>query len=229
MLSTDSFATLLTTLSDLVVFQSQGFEQFLKKLIKVIMSVIPVDSCFIYVYDRHEKKLMLVASKKSHKKLIGTISLKTGEGITGWVAEHKKTVALGSNAYADERFKPFKEIPEDSFEAFMSVPVIDRQGVVGVVNLQNKTAYKFTREQIKIIEAIVHIIASAFENVLLARRVGSLEIKLEERKVIERAKGILMKKQAISESEAFRLMRRDAMKHRKSLREIAEAILLVWG
>lgn len=229
MLSAESFTNLLSMLSNLVVFRSHDFEQFLKKLIKIIIKVIPVDSCFIYFYDREKKELILVASKKTHKKQIGNISLKRGEGITGWVAAHKKTVVLEKNAYKDERFKFFKELPEDKFEAFMSVPIIDRDGVVGVVNLQNKKPYKFTKDQITIIEAIVYMIASAFESVLLTRRVGSLELKLEERKIIERAKGILMEKRRMSESQAFALMRRDAMKHRKSLKEIAEAILLVWG
>ena len=155
-----SWSEIVDLLSELVVFESYDFQQFLKKLIKLLTKFIPVDACLIYFYDREHKQLILVGSKQSHKKLLGKIMLKTGEGITGWVAMHKKKVVLSKNAYRDERFKFFKELPEDLYEAFLSVPIIDKQGVVGVINLQNKVPYEFSEEQIKTVEAIVKIISS---------------------------------------------------------------------
>ena len=121
--------------------QQATSQEFLNKLIKLILKIIPVESCLIYFYDREKKELILVASKKPHEKLMGKIKLRWGEGITGWVAAHKKTAALTKEAYKDNRFKFFEELPEDRFEAFLSVPIIDREGVVGVINLQNKTAF----------------------------------------------------------------------------------------
>src|SRR3989338_9133687 len=123
-----SWVEVVNLLSDLVVFDSYEFQQFLRKLIKLLTQCIPVDSCLIYFYDRHTKQLILVGSKQSHKKLLGKITLKTGEGITGWVAAHKKTVLLPKNAYRDDRFKFFKELPEDLYEAFLSVPIVDKVG-----------------------------------------------------------------------------------------------------
>src|SRR6188472_1091389 len=93
--------------SNLVVFKHYDFKSFLQKLIEVVMKIVPVDACLIYFYDRERKELILVASKKSHDELIGNITLKKGEGITGWVAEHHKTVAIEKEAYKDARFKSF--------------------------------------------------------------------------------------------------------------------------
>lgn len=227
--SNQTFFAAFELLSQLVVFDSYDFEQFLKKLIKLFTQLVPVDSCLIYFSDRTEKKLILVGSKQSHKKLLGKISLKTGEGITGWVAQHKKTVVLEKHAYRDERFKYVKELPEDMFEAFLSVPIIDREGVVGVINFQNKEPYSFSHDQIKTLEAVVKMIASAFETILLQRRVNVLETKLEDRKKIELAKGLLMKHDRLSEEEAYNKLQQEAMKKRKSMREIAEAVLLIYG
>lgn len=224
-----AWTQVINLLSDLVVFDSYTFQQFLKKLIKLLTQLIPVDSCLIYFYDRHAKELILVGSKQSHKKLLGKITLKTGEGITGWVAAHKKTVILSKNAYRDERFKFFKELPEDMYEAFLSVPIVDKQGIAGVINFQNKEPYTFNTEQIQTVEAIVKIIASAFEKVALERKVVHLETKLEERKIIEKAKGILMKQKNISEKDAYDLLQREAMKKRKSMKEIADAVILVYS
>jgi uroporphyrinogen-III synthase len=229
MTKTDSWPKIINLLSEVVVYDSVNFEQFLKKLIKLITQVIPVDSCLIYFYDRGENKLNLIASKKTHKNLLGKISLQKGEGITGWVATHQKAVVLPKKAYEDERFKSFSELPEDKYEAFLSVPIIDKEGVIGVINLQNRTEYDFTKEQIGLIESLVKIIASAFEKVVLERQVTDLQEKLEERKVIEKAKGILMKEKKISENEAFQLIRKEAMRKRKTMKEIAEAMLLVFG
>lgn len=224
----ESWVKIIDLLAELVVFESYDFEQFLKKLMKVTLNIIPVNSCLVYFYDREEKDLILIASKKPHEKLMGKLSMKEGEGITGWVATHGKVVVLKKEAYKDPRFKSFEELPEDTFEAFLSVPIVDKEGVVGVMNLQNKDAYNFSKEQVKAIEAIVKIVSSAFEKIVLQRKVGRLEDKLEERIIIEKAKGVLMKKQKLSEHAAYELIRQESMKKRKSMREMAEAVLLVY-
>jgi two-component system, response regulator PdtaR len=56
--------------------------------------------------------------------------------------------------------------------------------------------------------------------------VGALKEKLEARKTIERAKGMLMELHGLTEAEAFGRMRRTSMDSRKSMKEVAEAILL---
>ncbi|MCX7997013.1 MAG: ANTAR domain-containing protein [Patescibacteria group bacterium] len=220
---------ILHALADLMVFKALSFDAFLKKLISLLNTVIPVDSCLIYFFDREKKVLTLCASKKTHKDLMGRITLEKGEGITGWVAEHRKTVVLAEKAYADERFKVFKELPEDRYEAFLSVPIIDREGVVGVINLQHRKPFSFSKDDVLLVEAIVKIIASAFEQVVLKRKVDDLEEKLQERKIVERAKGLLMKRDKMTEKKAYDMIRTEAMKKRKTMREIAEAIVLLYG
>jgi len=160
---------------------------------------------------------------------LGKIILKEGEGITGWVAENKKTVAIKEKAYLDPRFKFFKELPEDRYEAFLSVPIIDKQGLVGVINLQNKKPKVFSKKERQMVEIFASVIASGLRKVILQEKLGFLEEKLEERKIVEKAKGILMKKESLTEEEAYKKMQKEAMKKRKKLKEIAEAIILIWG
>ena len=223
---TQVFSQIATILSDLIVFDRLSLDQFLDKIIKLINKIIDVDSCFIYLYQN--KKLILFASKKSHKNLLGKITLKEGEGITGWVAEHKKTVTIKEKAYLDPRFKFFKELPEDRYEAFLSVPIIDKQGLVGVINLQNKKPKIFSKKERQMVEIFASVIASGLRKVILQQKLGFLEEKLEERKIVEKAKGILMKKENLTEEEAYKKMQKEAMKKRKRLKEIAEAVILLW-
>jgi uroporphyrinogen-III synthase len=224
---TQVFSQIATILSDLIVFDRLSLDQFLDKIIKLINKIIDVDSCFIYLYQN--KKLTLFASKKPHQNLLGKITLKEGEGITGWVAEHKKTVAIKEKAYLDPRFKFFKELPEDRYEAFLSVPIIDKQGLVGVINLQNKKPKVFSKKEKQMVEIFASVIASGLRKVILQEKLGFLEEKLEERKIVEKAKGILMKKENLTEEEAYKKMQKEAMKKRKKLKEIAEAVILLWG
>lgn len=223
-----AFFQIIQLLSDLVVFKSYDFKQFLKKMISLMNKIVPVDACLIYFFDRERNELTLVGSKKTHPKLMGKVVLKKGEGITGWVAENEKTVLLKKQAYKDKRFKYVEELPEDTYEAFLSVPIVDKKGIIGVVNLQNKEPYDFSKEQVKTIEAMVHIIASAFEKVLLERKVDDLQTQLMERKLVEKAKGILMKKQGLSEKQSYDLIRKEAMRKRKSMKDIAEAVILLY-
>ena len=72
----------------------------------------------------------------------------------------------------------------------------------------------------------MHIANSRFaEARLLATEIDDLNERLETRKALDRAKGLLMEK-GLSEPEAFRRLQKLAMDKRKSLREIAEAVLL---
>lgn len=222
-----SLTEIINLLSEIIVFNQLDFNQFLKRLIRIIVKIVPADACLIYFHDQHTKKLILVGSKKPHEAM-DNISMKEGEGITGWVAQHQKTVAIEKKAYLDERFKPFKELPEDKFESFLSVPILNETGTIGVLNIQNKEPYIFTKQQIKTIESLVKIIASAFAKTVWERKINKLETQLEERKVIEKAKGILMREKNISEQDAFAFMRKESMNKRKSMKEIADAIILIW-
>src|SRR5476651_349665 len=225
MKTTDSSVIdIINLLYELVVFKQYDFNEFLERFIKIIQKIIPSDSCLIYFYDLDKKKFILIGSKNPHREILGNIIMKEGEGITGWVAKNLKSVAITKEAYKDPRFKPFKELPEDTYESFLSVPIVNETGIVGVINIQNKLPYDFTHEQIKTIESLVKIIASAFVKIVLERKINSLEAKLEERKKLEKAKVILMKVKGMNENEAFAFIRRESMNKRKTMLEIAEAI-----
>jgi two-component system, response regulator PdtaR len=60
----------------------------------------------------------------------------------------------------------------------------------------------------------------------LERELGDLKEALEARKLVERAKGVLMEVHGLREAEAFHRIRKTSMDSRKSMREVAEAVLL---
>ena len=110
--------------------------EVLQAIVDVVMGATEADACLIYLHEGDD--LVLCASNTPHPAQIGKLRLKMGEGITGWVARERRMVAIGQQAYKDPRFRFFQDLPEDTFEAFLSVPVISREEVVGVINLQHR-------------------------------------------------------------------------------------------
>src|SRR6266852_3792769 len=124
----------------------------LRELVDFATSVVNCDSCFIYVLE--DKELVLRASKNHHPHLVGRLRIKVGQGITGWVAQHREPAFVSRNAAADPRFKMFGELPEDRFEAFLSVPLVSRGRLVGVINLQNREACVYSEREIGLISTL---------------------------------------------------------------------------
>ena len=74
---------------------------------------------------------------------------------------------------------------------------------------------------------VIEVAMARFDEFMsLERELGSMKEALESRKVVERAKGILMEVHGLRETEAFHRIRRTSMDSRKSMKEVAEAILL---
>src|SRR5882672_640735 len=96
----------------------------LREIIDLVVDVTRGDSCLVYLLDETGDNLVLRASKNPHPRLMGKIAMRIGEGITGWVAQEVQTVAIPRHASKDTRFKQFHTLPEDRYEAFLSVPII---------------------------------------------------------------------------------------------------------
>lgn len=205
---------------------SLEIDKLLNNIVDIALGVTKGDSCLIYVTDAKKKELVLRASKNPHKNLLKKIKLKLGEGLTGWVAKENKPVAITSGANKDARFKYFRSLPEDQFEAFLSVPITDRHGVCGVINIQHKSKHKHSTMEINLLTAIGKLVGGAVENALLIEESLALKEALEMRKIIEKAKGIIMIKRKISEDAAYKVIQKESMDSRRSLKEIAEAIIL---
>src|SRR6202046_296657 len=98
-----------------------GFHEVLSRVVEFASALVKCDSCLIYVLEGEE--LVLRASKNAHPDVVDRLKLRVGQGITGWVAEHKEPVAISEEAALGSRFQVFHELPEDNYEAFLSVPL----------------------------------------------------------------------------------------------------------
>ena len=206
------------------ISSSAPLQAVLQDVVEFVTSVVRCDSCFVYLLE--DGDLVLRASRNPHPELVNRLKLKLGQGITGWVAEHREPVAVSSHAFMDPRFKMFSDLPEDRFESFLSVPMVSGGRLLGVINLQNRASYQYSPREISLTATVGFMIGAEVERARLESENVKLSARLESRKIVERAKGILQREMRISEEAAYRAMQHESQQTRKSMREIAEAVLL---
>ncbi|HET6145160.1 MAG TPA: GAF and ANTAR domain-containing protein [Candidatus Acidoferrales bacterium] len=195
----------------------------LHEVVRFVTEVTNCDSCLIYVLDKDE--LVLRASKNFHAEVVDHLKLKVGQGIAGWVAQHLEPVVISEQAYLDSRFQLFHELPEDRFEALLSVPIVSGGRLVGVITVQNRSPHRYGDREIQLIATIGFLIGAEVERVRLESENLLLLDRLATRTYVDRAKGILQRNLHITEDEAYRMMRRQSQNKRKSMKEIAETIM----
>src|SRR4051794_26856531 len=203
---------------------ADGFHEVLSKVIDFATALVKCDACLIYVLEGDE--LVLRASKNPHPDVVDRLKLRLGQGITGWVAAHREPVAIPERAGQDPRFQFFHELPEDSYEAFLSVPLMCRGRVVGVVNLQHRQHHVYRRREIRMISTIGYLVGAEIELARLEEANSTLADQLQTRKLVERAKGILQRDLGLSEEQAYLALQRQSRQKRRPMKEIAEAIVL---
>jgi signal transduction protein with GAF and PtsI domain len=203
---------------------TDGLHEVLVRVLDCTVDLVKCDSCFIYVLTGDE--LVLRASKNPHEDLVDRLKVRVGEGITGWVAEHLEPVSISRHAFKDARFRFFNELPEDNYEAFLSVPLLSRGRVVGILNLQHRQPHVYSQRQVRLISTIGFLVGAEVEMARLETENSNLSQQLETRKLVERAKGILQRDLAISEEQAYLALQRQSRQKRKPMKEIAEAIVL---
>src|SRR6185369_2650212 len=111
----------------------------LQRSVSLVVEFMTCDSCLLYLLDGQE--LVLVASNQPHPDVIGKVRLKLSEGLTGWVARERRLLTISREAYHDPRFKLFTDLPEDTYEAFLSAPVMVKGRVTGVINVQHRETH----------------------------------------------------------------------------------------
>lgn len=205
------------------ISRTLALKDILSNVVGIIGRVTRADSCLLYLIAGRE--VVLQASLKEHPRL-NQIRMKLGEGITGWVAEEKRTVAIARRAYDDPRFKLFNALPEDKYEAFLSVPIWYQGKVIGVINVQHRRPHRHTKAEIKLMETVGKQIGGLLQIVQLVSETQALQEALETRKKISRAKAILMKRHGLEEAAAHQLLLKKSMDKRRSLKEVAEAVIL---
>ena len=200
-------------------------EDVLKLIVTLTANVMKAKICALWLLDENTQELKIRATQAMSREYLKERSIKVGEGIVGLIAKEKKPMVI-PNVLEDSRYKEKELAKKEGLVSMLSVPMMVKKRVIGVVNCYTTKAYNFTKSDIDLLSTIANQAAVAIENTELLVKTKIIQEELESRKKIEKAKGILMKEQHISEEEAYNLIRKSSMNKRVSMKEIADAIII---
>jgi GAF domain-containing protein len=200
-------------------------EELLRLIVNVTAEVMNSKICSLMLLDPQSKELVIKATQSVSESYNKKPNIKLGEGIVGKVAQENKTICV-LDVKKDSRYVNRDIAKEESLCSLACVPLAVKGKVIGALNCYTSQKHKFTKPELDVLTALANQAAVAIENAELDLRVRSAEEALTTRKLIERAKEILSQEANILPSEAYRLIQKQSMDSRKSMREIAEAIIL---
>ncbi len=126
--------------------------EVLHGIVGLVGEFMACDSCLLYLIDNGQ--LVMCASNPQHPAMVGKVRLQMSEGLTGWVARERRLLSISREAYNDPRFKYFSDLPEDTFESFLSAPVIARNRVVGVINVQHRMPHAHSGSEMELLTTV---------------------------------------------------------------------------
>lgn len=196
----------------------------LELVLEFVMAVVKCDSCFVYVLEGSD--LILRASLNPHEGVVDRLKLRMGQGITGWVAEHKKPLAVASDASLDPRFQFFDELPEDCFEAILAVPILCRYKLVGVINVQHRESHHYNQRDIQLISTIGFLIGPEIELARVDAENSKILESSEAQRLVDEAVRVLQHDLRTNQHTAKAALQKYSRQSGKSMKEVAQALLL---
>lgn len=214
----------LTKISDAVV-SNLYLEEILKLIVTVTAEVMNSKICSLMLLDKTTQELVVKATQSVSEFYNKKPNAKLGEGIAGRVAQQGKPITV-LDVRKDKRYMNQSIAQKENLCSLLSVPLVFKGSVVGVLNCYTVRPHRFNPGEVRIIKSIASLSAIVIENFRLVVESQAIQEELESRKVVERAKGILMKREGLGEQGAYKLIRKYSMDKRKSMKEVSDAILL---
>ena len=200
-------------------------EELLRLIVHVTAEIMNSKISSLMLVDPNTKELVVRATQSISEAYNKKPNIRLGEGIAGIVAKDNKPIYI-LDVKDDKRYLNQDIAKKEGLCSLASVPLAVKGRVIGVLNCYTSKKHKFSKHELDLLTALANQAAIAIENAELDLRARSAEEALTTRKLVERAKEILAQEANILPSEAYRLIQKQSMDSRKSMREIAEAIIL---
>ena len=223
----DDYIQALTDISHAITSDIY-LEDLLKLIVMVTAKVTGVDICSLWLIDETVKppKIRLKATQAIAPEYVKDRSLNLDEGVVGYVATHCKPLII-KNVLRNRRFKEKEMARQMGLVSMVGVPLLlKNEKVIGVLNCFTMEQHEFSRTEVNLLTAVANQAAVAILNTELMVKTQVIQEELETRKLVERAKEILMQRMRLNGDEAYRWLRKKSMDSRKSMRRVAEAVLL---
>ena len=203
-------------------------EDILKLIVMVTAKVTGVDICSLWLIDenKNHQKIRLKATQAIDHDYVKDRALSMDEGVVGYVATHGQPLIV-KDVLKEPRFKEKEMAKKLGLISMLGVPLqVKDKKVIGVLNCFTAKPHDFSETEVDLVTAVAHQAAVAILNTELMVKTKVIQEELETRKLVERAKEVLMHRRKMDGDEAYRWIQKRSMDSRKSMRRVAEAIIL---
>ncbi|MFC1808713.1 GAF domain-containing protein [Candidatus Omnitrophota bacterium] len=214
----------LTKISEAIISDSY-LDDILKFIVTVTAEMIQSNICSLMLVDKAGKELVVKATQSISEEYNTKQNIPIGKGIAGLVAQTGEPLTV-LDVRKDKRYISQDIARKANLCSLLSVPLVLKKTVIGVLNCYTPTSHTFNTSEITIIKSIANQAAIVIENFRLVVESKVIKEELESRKIVEKAKKILMTQEDIEEQEAYQRIRKFSMDHRRNIRDVAEAIVL---
>jgi GAF domain-containing protein len=182
--------------------------------------------CSIMLLNEKKDELVMKAAQSLSLGYQKKANVKVNGSIVGEVLKTKKA-AVVYDVRKEEKYG-FKDLAiKENLTSMLSVPMVVKDKAIGVINVYTKDPHHFAKEEIDVLQMVANQAAVAVENTHLMKEALKAKEALETRKLIERAKGILMRLSNFGEEEAHKIIHKKSMDSCKTMKEISESIILM--
>ena len=200
-------------------------EDILRLVVTVTAETMDSNICSLMLIDEKKNELVIRATQSISEAYNKKPALKVGEGIAGKVAKENKPIII-KDVTKEKEYKQKDIAQKENLCSLLCVPLAVKGKVIGVINCYTSKPHEFSEAEVNLLTSIANQAAVAIENTELIVRSKVIQEELQTRKRLERAKGILMRREKITEEQAYLKLQKYSMDNRKSMREVAEAIIL---
>jgi len=214
----------LTKISS-VITSELYLDDILKLIVTITAEILGSKICSLMLLNE-KGELIIKASQSVSDEYLQKPPLMIGEGLAGMVVKEKKPISAYN--IAKDKYYKYKNIAKkEGLSSVLCIPLIVKNRVIGAIDIYTSVPHTFTEKEEEVLTNVANQSAIVIENTELLVKTKVIAEELETRKIVERAKGILMNRDNITEQQAYRTIQKQAMDKRKTMKEIAEAILLL--
>jgi GAF domain-containing protein len=211
------------------ISQALGYDLSLRDVLQLVVTMtadlMQSKICSILLYDEVNQELSIAATQSLSEDYRNKPNLKLYESVSGRAVITKVPVAI-----ADVRVEPgfgHQEMARrEGIVSLLCIPMLLKGKVIGVINSYTSQSHPYGQKQITLLSMVASQAAIAIENARLNSATLAIQKDLEARRLLDKAKTLLMAEQDLTEPEAFRMIQKKSMDTRKPMRKIAEAIIL---
>ena len=203
-------------------------EDILKLIVMVTAKVTDVEICSLWLIDKSVKpiKIRLKATQAIDPDYVKDRSLNLNEGVVGYVVTNKLPLIV-KDVLQEPQFKEKEMAKKLGLVSMAGVPLqVKDEKIIGVLNCFTSRPHSFSETEVNLITTVANQAAVAILNTELMVKTRVIQEELETRKLVERAKEVLMLRRNKTIDEAFRWIQKRSMDTRKSMRAVSEAIIL---